>query len=230
MKTDGSRDALLRHDHLGAALAVGWFVVVAAGVLAELLRFGSVGEGALTNAFSLTLEANIPTWYSSVLLAFCALALFAVAAIATEATEDSRSLRWRWHWRGLAVVFAAISMDEVAGFHERINQTAHFGGALYYAWVIPFGAFVVVVAILWLPLLAALPIKTRRRFVAAALLYVGGALGVELILGAWAAAHGPMNLTYRMIDAVEEGAEIAGASLFLWALLAHRASLTGTAR
>lgn len=210
---------------VGAALVTGWFVVVGAGVVAEVLRF-SGREGAWTNTFSLTLEGNIPTWYSSVLLAFCALALFTVGRDHAAPDLHSRSRwRWRWHWRGLAVVFAAISMDEVAGFHERINQTAHFGGVLYYAWVIPFGALVVVIAILWLPLLAALPMPTRRRFVAAALLYVGGALGVELVLGAWASAHGPMNLTYRMIDAVEEGAEIAGASLFLWSLLAHRAAL-----
>lgn len=203
---------------IAVALCAGWLLVVGAGVGAEVFRFGSVGAFAFTDAFSLTLEANIPTWYSSMLLFSCALALLAVSRRAPA--------RWHWHWRGLAAVFVAISMDEVVGFHERINQTAHFGGVLYYAWVIPFGALVVVVAVLWLPLLLALPRATRARFALAAALYVGGALGVELWLGAWASQHGPMNLTYRMIDAVEEGAEIAGASLFLWAQLAFLLSIS----
>ena len=205
---------------LGELLIVGWVCIVAAGLIVEVLRFGSVGDFALAQSFSLSLEANVPTWYSSVLLFCCGLALLAVAA------DEEPGERWLWHWRGLAAAFFAISMDEVAGFHERINATTRFGeqfgGVFYFAWVIPFGALVVVIGVLCLPFLAALPPSTRWRFLRAGGLYVGGALGIELVLGAWTATHGPMNLTYRLIDAVEESAEIAGASVFLWALQAHR--------
>ena len=209
---------------LGELLVAGWLCVVGAGVVVEVLRFGSVGDFALAASFSLSQEANVPTWYSSVLLFSCALSLWA------HGVDELRRAapRWHWHWRGHAGVFAAISMDEVASFHERINATAHLGGVLYYAWVIPFGALVVVVGVLCLPFLAALPRPTRLRFMVAGALYVGGALGVELILGAWADQHGPMNLTYRLIDAVEEGGEIAGASLFLWSLARHRSASVTT--
>lgn len=209
---------------LGELLVSGWFCVVGAGVAVEILRFGSVGPFALASSFSLSEEANVPTWYSSVLLFSCALLLWGHAVQA----QRTPTPRWTWHWRGLALTFLAISMDEVASFHERINATAHLGGALYYAWVIPFGAAVIVVGVFCLPFLAALPRPTRLRFVAAGALYVGGALGVELILGAWADQHGPMNLTYRLIDAVEEGGEIAGASLFLWSLACHRSASVTT--
>lgn len=205
---------------LADLLLVGGVVVVGAGVVVEILRFGTVGEFALASAFSLSQEANVPTWYSSMLLFSCSLALLSVAA----QEEQGAGARWRFHWRGLALAFAAISMDEVAGFHERINSSAHIGGIFYYAWVIPFGAAVVVIGVLCLPFLAALPRVTRLRFVLAGGLYVGGALGVELGLGAWASEHGPMNLTYRLIDAVEEAGEIAGASLFLWAVLSHKSA------
>lgn len=206
---------------LAEVLIVGWFVVVAAGLVVELLRFGSVGEFALADSFSLSLEANVPTWYSSVVLFSCALALLAVANDEAAAGQT----RWRFHWRGLALAFFAISMDEVASFHEHINAYGHFGGILYYAWVIPFGAAVVVIGVLCLPFLTALPTTTRNRFIGAGVLYVGGALGVELVLGAWTAKHGQMNFTYRLIDVVEESGEIAGASLFLWSLLVHRSAL-----
>jgi hypothetical protein len=183
-----------------------------------VLRFGTFGDFALADALSLSLEANVPTWYSSMLLFSCALALF---------RAGERGDGWRWHWWGLALTFAAISLDEVAGFHERLNRAARFGdalgGALHFGWVVPFAALVVVIGVLCVPFLAALPAATRWRFVGAGALYTGGALGIELVLGAWTSAHGEMNLAYRLIDAVEEGGEIAGASLFLWSLHAHLA-------
>jgi len=203
---------------LGEGLVAAGAVVVGAGVVVEVLRFGSVGDFALADALSLSLEANIPTWYSSMLLFSCALAL-------ASAGHDDEA--WRAHWWGLAAAFVAISADEVAGFHERLNGVARLGGVFHFAWVIPFSAVVLVVAVLTLPFLRALPAPARRRFVASAVLYVGGALGVELILGAWTSRHGAMNLGYRLIDAVEEAGEIAGASLFLWSVLAHRADVAG---
>lgn len=215
---------IVRSRHLAQLLVVGWVLVVGAGVVVEVLRFAVVGDFDLAASFSLSLEANVPTWYSSVLLFSCALLLWANGDVEVKRPNA----RWHWHWRGLAVVFAAISMDEVASFHERLNAFAHLGGVLYYAWVIPFGALVVVVGVLCLPFLGGLPRVTRLRFVVAGALYVGGALGVELVLGAWTDGHGPMNLTYRLIDAVEEGGEIAGASLFLWSLASHRAASVTT--
>jgi hypothetical protein len=205
---------------LGEILVVAGVIVVAAGVGVEVLRFGRVGDFALADVLSLSLEANVPTWYSSMLLFSAALALHAAG------TDDAR---WRAHWWGLALAFAGISLDEVAGFHERLNGLARLGGVLHFAWVIPFAVLVAVVGLLCVPFLRALPSSTRTRFVLAGTLYVGGALGVELVLGAWTDRHGPMNLVYRLIDAVEEAGEIAGVSLFVWAVLAHRATQRATA-
>jgi hypothetical protein len=197
---------------IGRALVIGFVLVVGAGITAEVLRFQGHAL-AWADTFSLSVEANVPTWYSSMLLAACALAL--------AASSRSAEPRWRWHWRGLAVFFVAMSLDEVASFHERLNALASLHGPLYFAWVIPFSVVVLVVGVLCLPFLRALPSPTRRRFIVAGIFYVGGALGVELVLGAWTSEHGAANLTYRMIDCVEEAGEIAGASLFLWSILAR---------
>ena len=58
----------------------------------------------------------------------------------------------------------------------------------------------------------------RKRFLVAATVYVGGALGMELPLGYWTDLHGDENFVYSMIDLVEESMEMIGASLFLYAL------------
>ena len=55
---------------------------------------------------------------------------------------------------------------------------------------------------------------------------VSGALLMELPLGYWTDLEGTDNLTYGMIDLVEESLEIVGVSLFLYTLLDHLASLT----
>jgi hypothetical protein len=52
-------------------------------------------------------------------------------------------------------------------------------------------------------------------------LYVGGALGVELLLGLWTDRHGELNFVWAVIDMAEEGLEIVGSSLFLYALLEY---------
>jgi hypothetical protein len=52
--------------------------------------------------------------------------------------------------------------------------------------------------------------------VIAGAIFVGGALGVEMILGYWTDLHGEENLTYGMIDWVEESLEMCGMSLFAW--------------
>jgi hypothetical protein len=65
----------------------------------------------------------------------------------------------------------------------------------------------------------------RLRFIVAGLVYVGGALGMEVPLGLWAARHGEDNLGYVLIDFVEEVMEMSGAALFLLSLLRHLAAL-----
>ena len=57
----------------------------------------------------------------------------------------------------------------------------------------------------------------------AGLIFVGGALGTEIPLGLWAAAHGDANWIYGAIQTVQETLDLAGASLFLAALVRHLA-------
>jgi hypothetical protein len=55
----------------------------------------------------------------------------------------------------------------------------------------------------------------------AAILYIGGAIGVELFEGRYAELHGTSNLTYNMFITVEESLELGGVILFIWGLLVY---------
>jgi len=192
------------------------------GLGAELLYI--FGEGTplqrkLVPFFSLSDEANLPTWYAASLLLCASLLL---SAIARMPRPDETSPR---HWRGLAAIFLYMSLDESVQLHEQLSQYFHTSGVLYYGWVIPAAAFVLLVLVTYLSFLRKLSPYFRWGFVAAGALYVGGALLMELPLGAWAEIHGDDNPTYAMLDWVEETLELAGASLFI--IFLHRYWISG---
>jgi len=192
--------------------------------------------GGLIPQFDLNGEANIPTWYSSsaLLLASALLAMIAIVKLQWQET-------YARHWVGLAAVFLYLSIDEAARFHEMgstlalliipsIVDFANLSPAVSavianipsYTWVV-FGAFFVLLfSLAYLRFLIHLPVRTRSLFVLAGILYVGGALGVEL-LGAWSAyLHGgETTLEYAMLVLWEEGFEMIGIVVFIYALTSY---------
>jgi hypothetical protein len=199
------------HEQLARPLIGAGAAVVCAGLAVELLVARAPGPATetLVGLFSLSYEANLPTWYASSLLLGCALLL---SAIAREA--GSR----RGHWIGLAAGFGFMSLDEAIEIHEHLG--GRFGGAglLHFDWVIPATGLVAVLGVLYLPFLGDLPPRRRRQFVIAGAIYVGGAVGADLPLGWWTSHAGPDNLGYAVIDWAGESLEVLGATIFLLAL------------
>src|SRR5258706_2060445 len=62
-------------------------------------------------------ESNIPTWYQVVVLLGSGLLLGLNAARVRRAGG-----RFVGHWRGLAVLFVAMSIDELAQLHEHLGR------------------------------------------------------------------------------------------------------------
>lgn len=191
--------------------------VALSGLGAELAYFYAGLPGEIASFFSLSSEANLPTWLASTLLFSCALLLVAIAR-----TASARRDRHRWHWAALAVVFLYMSLDEAVEIHEHLAYVSPGGsGVFYFGWIFPAAGFVAVVGAAYVPFLRALPRLARRRFVVAGALYVGGALLMELPLGWWTDNYGADNLGYALIDLVEEALELAGAGTFAVALWAY---------
>lgn len=165
-------------------------------------------------------EANLPTWYSSIAL-LTASFILCLIALSKLAQKD----RYTFHWFFLSGLFFLLSVDEVATIHEcaiePMRQLVDAQGVLHYAWVIPGGIFVLMIAAFMLRFLISLPTRTRNLFVIAGAVFVGGAIGVEMISAFHAFSHGEKNLLYSLIITFEEAMEMLGVVIFIHANLEY---------
>jgi hypothetical protein len=163
-------------------------------------------------------EESIPTWLSSSLLLLCSVLLAAITVTANRNGE-----RYVSHWGAMSIIFAVLSIDETLSIHTRADGVLRYllgiGGFFYYAWVIPGGAFVIIFALAYIRFLVHLSATMRLLIIAAGVLYVSGAVGMEMLNGSWAEIHGWTNLTYQTMVTVEEFLEMTGAILLLYALM-----------
>jgi hypothetical protein len=197
-------------------------LVVVAGVAVEIMKahWGLSGGEGIVPLLSMSYEGNLPTVYTAGVVFSCALLLVIIAAGAKK-----RAARFVAHWWVLAAGFAYIAVDEVVGIHEAAHDLVDLdvGGVLHFRWVIPAAVVVLAVGLSYIPFLRGLEPRTCNRFLLAGVIYVGGAVGMELPLGWWTDHHGIHNLGYGLIDAAEEAMEMLGLNLFLLALVDHLA-------
>lgn len=165
--------------------------------------------------FNLNNESNIPTWYST-----SALLLAAVLLACIGATKHRRGDAFSKHWLWLAGIFFYLSADEACSFHEqlRVFDRFHFTGFLHYSWVIGGASVVLLIGLAYLRFLISLTPPIRWLFVAAGMIYVGGALGLESISARLDEAFGKDNLLYNLVGGMEEVFEMAGVLVFIYAL------------
>ncbi len=134
----------------------------------------------------------------------------------------------------LALIFSGLSVDEVASVHEvamePLRSLLGARGLPYFTWVVPGAAFVLAVGLAYLRFVLRLPALTRRRFVVAGGLFVGGALGLELAEGWVADALGHRTPAFAALVALEETLEMAGLVVFVHALLCHLRDEVGDLR
>ena len=203
-------------------LAVAILFLVVAHVAGQLSRFllGYDHIRGLVPLFNLELEANAPTWFSSSLLLVAA-ALFAVIAVG----KRNRGDRYVRHWLVLAIVFVLLSLDEAGKIHELsisvFRGAFQTGGLLYYAWIIPAGIFVLIMAVAYLRFFLDLPGKIRNVVLLAALLYVGGAMGLEMVEGLLNEQGRYMDPTYTALVTIEETLEMSGVAVLIYGLLSY---------
>lgn len=208
------------------ALAVIATVIVGAGILGQVAkyRFGRDYVMGLVPAFDLNAEGNVSAYFSVLLLVTAGLLLAVVAS-----AERRRRVSPAWPWVVLAVGFLFMGFDEGFRVHERLIGPMRrlLGreelGIFFYAWVIPAIGLVLLLIPVFLRFLLRLPRATAIRFLAAGGLYLGGAIGMELLGGMHAEVHGRENGTFAALAAVEESLEIAGVIVFIRAILHYLA-------
>lgn len=144
--------------------------------------------------FDMDLEANLPTFFNSFLFFLCAgLAVLKAAG---------RQGRLRRGWLTLAGAFAFLGVDEGTQIHEKFmlvtlrlmnhgNVSGGQFGWLYYAWVIPYVAAFALLSMLLLRWFIALSPPLRRGLILCGLLYLFGAVFLEMYSGKVAEALSP---------------------------------------
>ncbi len=173
----------------------------------------------LITLFDFNQEKNIPTLFSSFLLII-------TSAVLASITSTQKKLQSPYiAWGGLSLIFMFLSIDEFVSLHEMlvtpVRTLLNTSGALRYAWVIPYGAMLIVFVISYLKFLYALPRKIGTLFILSGGVYVTGALGFELIGSWYHDNYGTDNLMYSMIYTTEELLEMLGITLFITTLLLH---------
>lgn len=175
----------------------------------------------LAQAFDLNGEGNVPALFSTLLLVSATALLALIASVARR--ERAPFAR---RWGALAVIFAYLAVDEAAQFHEKIalnvaDLIGTGGYPAFYAWVLPFGVLMALVALAYLPFLRALAPRFRLVFVLAGAIYVGSALVLEIVDAEYTHVFGFDNLTHRLIYSFEEVGEMWGLILFIYGLLTY---------
>jgi hypothetical protein len=175
-------------------------------LLQGIEHFGGGVHYLLLDLFNVDVEDSFPTWYSAALLLACA------GLLADLARHPSRD-RFRRHWRALAIVFLALSADEIAGVHETLNTVLPF------PWTLPAAIALVVFGLAYTGFLRAQDPRTRRAFLIAAAIYVGGAVGIEQALGWFGGSTHQESFAFALWSGAEESAELLGVLVFLYHLL-----------
>lgn len=94
--------------------------------------------------FNVDKEMNIPTLYSSCAMIFASLLLGLIAYVHFNKSEKYLA------WAGLSAIFLFLALDEMTELHEMlvgpVRNSLNTTGILYFAWVIPYAALLLVLA------------------------------------------------------------------------------------
>lgn len=215
-------NSLFSYNMAKYTLVVMSLIVVALGIFREwfVARYGVETIFQDMRHISLDSEMCLNAWFSASMMLLSACLLYLTSRLARHQGHGDV-----WHWRILAIVFIALSLDEETSVHEiflePIRNTLNVSGLLYYAWVVP--------ALVMVPAFAAFYIGFLRRlakpyglwiFLSGAV-FVTGALGFEM-LGGWAYVnYGPDSLQVTVLFVIEESLETFGMASFVIAMMSY---------
>lgn len=163
-------------------------------------------------------ENSISTLYSSVLLLTASGLLFFISSSLKKVIKNNTP------WLVLGIIFLYLSIDESISFHERFTTVFrdkfNLTGLLYYSWVVPYFFFLIIFLIVFIPFLIRLEKRTRNLFIISGIIFVSGAMGIEIFEAKYIESNGG-DLGYTVYYTFEESFEMLGISLFIYALLRY---------
>ena len=103
-----------------------------------------------------------------------------------KATKSIQAGKTHRYWIGLGLIFLFLATDEAAHIHEHFGSDFLWGnynssGYLAWPWVIAYGSLVTIFVTRYFSFWWRLPHSFRKSFFIAGCLYVGSALGFEML-------------------------------------------------
>ena len=185
-----------------------------------LLYAGFFLSGYSIDVLAIGLERSFSNWYATAKLLIMA-QLLAFLAWRTPVAS------W-WQWSVLVapvILFLLLSIEEVAGLHDRVERrilprfaeggeaAAQGRNLLPLLFGLPLGIALIVAGTAFARIVRP-PFAVAAKAAAGAAIFLLGAIGTEILIG------GTGDRTVRVLPAiVEEGGELVGISLLLWATL-----------
>ena len=173
----------------------------------------------ISHYFNFDQEANFPSLYSALALGFCSYLLAIISIV-----KKAQKARYAKHWKTLSLIFVFLAVDEACSIHELfipvLRGAMNAKGIFYFTWVVPAFFLLIIFLIAFRNFILNLPKKTKTLFVLAGIVYVAGALGMELVGGYIADTIG-YNTFYGMASTVEELLEMLGIVIFVNGLLSY---------
>ena len=158
--------------------------------------------GAFSTLFDMDLEANLPLFFNSL--------LFFIAAGSFHACGLVAGTSKRWHWSFLALIFVFLGIDEGSQIHERfllwslriMKVQDGSEGLLHYAWVVPYGLAVLLLGSVLIGFLLKLPGRTRNGLMLSAVVFLSGAVLLEMVGGSIAEPLEKLPVSQATMDAL----------------------------
>lgn len=204
-------------------LAVVASLLLVASMIGQTMRFLFDHDYVygLVPLFFVDTERNIPTFFT-VLVALGNVMLLIIIGLNARQHSNAHHL----YWFALAAGFLFLAYDEAFQVHEKLTEPvrALLGnkelGIFYLAWILPGIVGVVLLGLLFRKFLFQLPQWTRKWILVSGALYLSGCIGMEMVNGAYAEAHGT-NYLYTFLATMEEGLEMFGLITLVHTLLGH---------
>jgi hypothetical protein len=176
--------------------------------------------------FQVSSEGKFTTWYSACTLFICSILLLLISYAKRRAND-----RYVFHWLGLALIFALMSLDEATAIHEmvspHIKSLMNIPRDSAWGWEVAALIFLMVFGLSYFRFVLSLDRRTRFLFLIAGFIFVCGVIGIEMVGGIYQINHGT-DLTYGIIASAEEVFEMVGIVIFIFSLLDYLRTYTKT--
>jgi len=209
---------------LSARLVSRWILLAIASLVSVYValrahRYVTGRDTELLSLLHLGEEANVPTFFSAVLL-LIASGLSGLIAHAVR-LNDRNNLT---HWRALALIFLFLSFDEATELHERLDPVGRAmvdpSGLFAYPWVVAGIMLAVVFAASYIPFLVRIDRRHRMLFIVSGCIFMAGAVGMEMASAyVWDTSDDPA--IYFVVQTAEEVLEMLGIAVFIYSLLSY---------